>query len=198
MTNFLHWRKMTCALVLWSGYVVAWTVITGSGAALFTLWWLAGTIGCCSLWVATQPYLPRHLASTGSSSGSAGRAGAWPTSRDPTRPVSGEAMQLEVTERRLIAFRPKGPGDERWPARRRDRRACTGRPRLAGVHRRLLSRTTPPRPGGTDRLLGVQALARRRRGTVRRARWDRNGARGATAVRRWEDEGGATLSPDAP
>ena len=58
MTNFLHWRKMTCALVLWSGYVVAWTVITGSGAALFTLWWLAGTIGCCSLWVATQPVSP--------------------------------------------------------------------------------------------------------------------------------------------
>ena len=58
MTNFLHWRKMTCALVLWSGYVVAWTVITGSGAALFALWWLAGTIGCCSLWVATQPFSP--------------------------------------------------------------------------------------------------------------------------------------------
>ena len=44
MTNFLHWRKMTWALVLWSGYVVAWTVITGSGPAIFTLWWLAGTI----------------------------------------------------------------------------------------------------------------------------------------------------------
>jgi hypothetical protein len=55
MTNFLHWRKLSCALVLWSGYVVAWTVITGSGPVLFTLWWLTGTIACCSLWVATQP-----------------------------------------------------------------------------------------------------------------------------------------------
>lgn len=54
MTNFLHWRKMTCAFVLWSGYVVAWTAITGSGPALFALWWLAGTIAGCSLWVATQ------------------------------------------------------------------------------------------------------------------------------------------------
>ena len=54
MTNFLHWRKMTCAFVLWSGYVVAWAVITGAGPALFTLWWLAGTTACCSLWVATQ------------------------------------------------------------------------------------------------------------------------------------------------
>ena len=55
MTNFLHWRKMTWALVLWSAYVVVWTVITGSGAALFTLWWLAGTIVLGSLWLATQP-----------------------------------------------------------------------------------------------------------------------------------------------
>jgi hypothetical protein len=56
MTNFLHWRKMSGALVLWSGYVVAWGVITGSGPALFTLWWLAGTIACCSLWVAMQSW----------------------------------------------------------------------------------------------------------------------------------------------
>ena len=56
MTNVLHWRKLTGALVLWSGYIVAWTVITGAGPALVTLWWLVGTIACCSLWVAMQSW----------------------------------------------------------------------------------------------------------------------------------------------
>jgi hypothetical protein len=44
MGKALHWRKITWALVLWSAYVVSWTVITGSGPALFTLWWLSGAI----------------------------------------------------------------------------------------------------------------------------------------------------------
>ena len=43
MTSFLHWRKMTWGLVLWSGYVATWAVMTGSGPALVTLWWLIGT-----------------------------------------------------------------------------------------------------------------------------------------------------------
>ena len=55
MTNFLHWRKTTWALVLWSGYVVAWMAIIGSGVAMAVLWWLAGTIVFSSLWLATQP-----------------------------------------------------------------------------------------------------------------------------------------------
>ena len=55
MTNFLHWRRMTWALALWSAYVVVWTGLTHSGPALFTLWWLAGTIVLGSLWLATQP-----------------------------------------------------------------------------------------------------------------------------------------------
>ena len=49
MSRFLRWRTMTWALVLWSAYVVAWTGITGSGPARFTLWWLAGTIALGSL-----------------------------------------------------------------------------------------------------------------------------------------------------
>ncbi len=55
MTNFLHWRKMTWALVLWSGYVTVWMVVTGSGPAIVTLWWLAGMITLGLLWLATQP-----------------------------------------------------------------------------------------------------------------------------------------------
>jgi hypothetical protein len=56
MTDFLHRRKMSGGLLLWSGYVVVWAVITGSGPALFTLWWLAGTIAWCSLWVARRSW----------------------------------------------------------------------------------------------------------------------------------------------
>lgn len=55
MTSFLHWRKMTWALVLWSGYVPTWAMITGSGAAIVTLWWLLGVTVLGSLWLATQP-----------------------------------------------------------------------------------------------------------------------------------------------
>ena len=55
MTNFLHWRKMTWALVLWSAYVPTWAVITGSGPAMVTLWWLAGMIVFGTLWLVTQP-----------------------------------------------------------------------------------------------------------------------------------------------
>jgi hypothetical protein len=59
MTNFLHWRKMTWALVLWSGYVATWAVITGSGPAIVTMWWLAGMTALGSLWLATQPLFQR-------------------------------------------------------------------------------------------------------------------------------------------
>ena len=55
MTNVLHWRKMTWVLVLWCGYVATWAVITGSGPAIVTLWWLVGMIVLGSLWLATQP-----------------------------------------------------------------------------------------------------------------------------------------------
>jgi hypothetical protein len=59
MTNFLHWRKMTWALVLWSGYLPAWMAVTGSGLAIVMLWWLGGTILLGSLWLATQPLFQR-------------------------------------------------------------------------------------------------------------------------------------------
>ncbi len=55
MTGLVHWRKMTGALVLWSGYVVAWMVIAGSGVEIAALWWLAGMMVFGSLWLAAQP-----------------------------------------------------------------------------------------------------------------------------------------------
>lgn len=59
MTSFLHWRKLTCALMLWSGYVAIWSVVTGSGPAMVTLWWLVGMTVLGSLWLGTQPLFQR-------------------------------------------------------------------------------------------------------------------------------------------
>ena len=42
MTKFLHWRATTWVLVLWSGYLAVWMVVTGSGPVIVALWWLAG------------------------------------------------------------------------------------------------------------------------------------------------------------
>jgi hypothetical protein len=55
MTNFLHWRKMTWVLVLWSGSLLAWMVVAGSGLAILTLGWLGGVVLLGVLWLATQP-----------------------------------------------------------------------------------------------------------------------------------------------
>ena len=55
MTKFLHWRKMTWALALWSAYIATWTTLTGAGPAMVALWWLAGTACLGALWLATQP-----------------------------------------------------------------------------------------------------------------------------------------------
>jgi hypothetical protein len=59
MTNFLHRRKLTLALVLWSGYVGTWAVLSDSGPAVVTFWWLAGTVFFGALWLGTQPLFQR-------------------------------------------------------------------------------------------------------------------------------------------
>ena len=53
MTNFLRWRTLTWALVLWTGYIATWTVLTGSGPTIVTLWWLVGLVVFGLLWFAT-------------------------------------------------------------------------------------------------------------------------------------------------
>jgi hypothetical protein len=55
MASFLHRRKMTGALLLWSAYIATWTALTGAGPAIVTLWWFAGTIVFGLLWLSTQP-----------------------------------------------------------------------------------------------------------------------------------------------
>jgi hypothetical protein len=59
MTGFLHWRKATWALLLWSGYITTWAVITGSDPAMVVVWWLVGLVVFRPLWFMTQP-LFRH------------------------------------------------------------------------------------------------------------------------------------------
>jgi hypothetical protein len=59
MTNFLHWRKMTWALVLWSVGMTAWALIGSVGAIGVGLLWLAGMIGLSLLWWVTQPLFRR-------------------------------------------------------------------------------------------------------------------------------------------
>jgi hypothetical protein len=54
VTNFLHWRKMTWALLLWSGYIATWATMTGSGPAIIIVWWLVGLVVFRSLWVVTR------------------------------------------------------------------------------------------------------------------------------------------------
>lgn len=44
MTDFLHWRMTTWALLLWSGYTATWAVLTGSGPAILVVWWLVGLV----------------------------------------------------------------------------------------------------------------------------------------------------------
>ena len=54
MTNFLHWRKMTWALVLWGAAMIVLLLISTVGIAAVGVLWLAGTIGLVALWHATQ------------------------------------------------------------------------------------------------------------------------------------------------
>ena len=46
---------MAWALALWSGYIAAWTALSGAGPAMVVLWWLAGMALVGALWLATQP-----------------------------------------------------------------------------------------------------------------------------------------------
>ena len=59
MTNFLHWRKTTWALVLWSAAAVIWLLAGNSGAVLVGFLWLVGTVGLGYVWFMTQPLFRR-------------------------------------------------------------------------------------------------------------------------------------------
>jgi hypothetical protein len=64
MTNFLHWRKMTWAILLWSGAMLAWIVVGAATAA-------DGAAGCASDFGATSSNLTEQDCINAAGSGSA-------------------------------------------------------------------------------------------------------------------------------
>ena len=75
MTNFLHWHKMTWVIVLWSGYIATWMVVSGSGPGIVALWWLAGMIVFDLLWLVTRSRSRRDADSGACSRGPARGSG---------------------------------------------------------------------------------------------------------------------------
>jgi hypothetical protein len=58
MTRFLHWRKMTWAILLWSVAATGW-LIAGGAVVPSLLMWSLGTVLLTLLWFITRP-LRRH------------------------------------------------------------------------------------------------------------------------------------------
>ena len=80
MTNFLHWHTMTWVLVLWSGYIATWMVVSGSGPSIVALWWLAGMIVFGLLWLASS-----HRSK-----------GAWPPGPVRGYPIQGQQQPTSI------------------------------------------------------------------------------------------------------
>jgi hypothetical protein len=55
MTHFLHWRKMTWALLAWSAAMTAWILIERIDATRVAVLWVVGMTFLGLLWLATQP-----------------------------------------------------------------------------------------------------------------------------------------------
>jgi hypothetical protein len=55
MTNFLHWRKMTWAVGLWSVVMATWLVAGSTNAIIVVALWLTGAAALGVMWFATQP-----------------------------------------------------------------------------------------------------------------------------------------------
>jgi hypothetical protein len=54
MTRFLHWRKMTWAIVVWGVAMGAW-VINGAPVAMNVLLWSAGMVILSLTWFLSRP-----------------------------------------------------------------------------------------------------------------------------------------------
>jgi hypothetical protein len=55
MTRFLHWRKMTWAILLWSGAMLTWLAGTEPGVALGALLWFLGFVVLSLIWFMSRP-----------------------------------------------------------------------------------------------------------------------------------------------
>ena len=107
MARFLHWHKMTWVLVLWSGYIAAWMVVSGSGPASVALWWFAGMIVFDLLWHLTQSRSRRAR----------GLRGLF------ARPRPGQRRMADL-RRSFWATEPRR--EQRGPSRRLDRQSFCG------------------------------------------------------------------------
>jgi hypothetical protein len=58
MTRFLHWRKMTWAVLVWSVAMTVWLIAGGAVVSSFLLWSF-GTVLLTLVWFLTRP-LWRH------------------------------------------------------------------------------------------------------------------------------------------
>ena len=54
MTRFLHWRKMTWAILFWGVAMSAWLIAGGAVMTSFLLWSF-GTVLLTLLWFMTRP-----------------------------------------------------------------------------------------------------------------------------------------------
>jgi hypothetical protein len=59
MTNFLHWRKTTWALGIWSAVLAIWLVAGNANVFVVVGLWLAGVAALGILWFSTQPLFRR-------------------------------------------------------------------------------------------------------------------------------------------
>jgi hypothetical protein len=57
MTNFLHWRKMTWVLLLWSASMATWLVAGDPGPVPAGFLWLLGLTILGTGWFMTQPLI---------------------------------------------------------------------------------------------------------------------------------------------
>ena len=55
MTRFLRWRKMTWAILLWSGVMVAWLPGSGPGVAVVASLWFVGLVVLSVTWFLSRP-----------------------------------------------------------------------------------------------------------------------------------------------
>jgi hypothetical protein len=54
MTRFLHWRKMTWAILLWSSAMIAW-VIAGGAVLTSALLWSLVFVALTAIWFVSRP-----------------------------------------------------------------------------------------------------------------------------------------------
>ena len=54
MTRFVHWRKMTWVIVLWTAGLAAWLLSSGEVKTAIAAW-LVGLVVLCVVWFGTRP-----------------------------------------------------------------------------------------------------------------------------------------------